>query len=401
MQAKQVCLITTGHIASNPRLIKEASSLSNAGYKVHVVFTQYMEYLVAEDMRILSRHQNWTYEQLLWTPTFKILRFKSAVIQKFARWICPIINVNKFLINRNYTWQVKAAIKIKADLYIAHNLGALPIAVNAAKRNQAKCGFDAEDFHRNEISNDLGAMDVKLKTAIEDQYLNQVDYITAASPLISKAYRQFYPDLNPKVINNVFEVKNQPELNDNINPKLRLFWFSQTIGKNRGLEDVIEALNQMENPLIELHLLGSLSLQDANYFNQLAHFDIKYYPPIYANEIFELAGKFDLGLALELNKPFNRDICLTNKIFTYLISGLPIVASNTKAQVQFISENKNIGKLYPVGDVNALADIITEFFNDRKLLNDYRRNAFNLAKSKYNWELEQGKFLKIIHQTIV
>jgi len=401
MQAKQICLITTGHIASNPRLIKEASSLSNAGYKVHVVFTQYMEYLVTEDMRILARHPDLTYDYLLWTPTNKILRFKTAVFQRFARWMYPIINIIELLINRNYAWQLKAAVTIKADLYIAHNLGALPIAVNAAKRNQAKCGFDAEDFHRNEISDDLRVMDVKLKTAIEDQYLNQVDYITAASPLIKEAYKQLYPNLHFKVINNVFEIKDQPEFNKDVNPNLKLFWFSQTIGKNRGLEDVIEALNQMENPLIELHLLGSLSLQDANYFNQLAHFDIKYYPPIYAGEIFELAGKFDLGLALELNTPFNRDICLTNKIFTYLISGLAIVASNTKAQVQFISENKNIGKLYPVGDVNALADIITEFFNDRKLLNDYRRNAFNLAKSKYNWELEQEKFLKIIHQTIV
>ncbi len=400
MQFKKVCLITTGHISSNPRLLKEASSLSNAGYEIHIVFTQYLEYLVAEDFKILYTHPDWKYSNFLWTPIKKTLRLKTALVQKITKWIYPVIRLNELIINRNYNWQLRRAIEIKADLYIAHNLGALPVAVNAAKANKTKCGFDAEDFHRNEISDDVNSFDVRLKKQIEDKYLEELDYLTAASPLIANAYRGLYPQLNPVVINNVFEIRNQPKINTNKNNGLKLFWFSQTIGRSRGLEDIISALNQIENPLIELHLLGKLSVEDAKYFNKLANFEIRYHKPVSPTQIFNLASDFDLGLALELNIPLNRNICLTNKIFTYLVSGLAILASNTKAQERFLQENNNIGELYQTGNVSMLADIITKLFNDRELLNEYKRNALELAESKYNWELEKEKIIKIINKVI-
>ncbi|NTE04818.1 glycosyltransferase family 4 protein [Agrobacterium tumefaciens] len=400
MIIKKICLITPGHISSNPRLVKEAIALHHAGWSIHIIFTQYMDYLVYEDTKILKAHPEWTYDHLLWTPTHKTLRLKSAIVQRLAKLISPILRISNLLINRNYHWQLKTAIKSRADLYIAHNLGTLPVAINASKKNKAKCGFDAEDFHRNEGSNDPNNEDVKLKKFIEDKYLKQADYLTAASPLICEAYKNFYPDLNPTLINNVFEIKNQPKININDNKNLKLFWFSQTIGKKRGLEDVIEALNLINNPLIELHLLGSLSTENTIYFNQLAHFEIKYYHPISSDKIIELAATFDLGLALEQNIPLNRDICLTNKIFTYLISGLAIIASDTQAQKEFMNSNTLIGELYSIGDVTALAGIITKLFNDRELLNNYRKNAYQLAQSKYNWEIEQQKFLAIIKSLI-
>ncbi|MDY0907455.1 hypothetical protein [Pedobacter sp. CFBP9032] len=274
------------------------------------------------------------------------------------------------------------------------------MAINASKKNKARCGFDAEDFHRNEVSNDPNHPDVRLKTFIEDKYLEQTDYITAASPLICKAYKSLYPDLNPIIINNVFELKYQPKLNLIKNKCLKLFWFSQTIGKNRGLEEVIEAINLISNPLIELHLLGNLSVQNAIYFNGLANFSIIYYKPISANQIFELANTFDIGLALEPGFCTNNKIALSNKIFTYLISGLAIIASDTQAQKEFMNSNTLIGELYSIGDVTALAGIITKLFNDRELLNNYRKNAYQLAQSKYNWEIEQKKFLAIIKSLI-
>jgi|GEM_PF-7030127 len=34
---KKICLVSPGHVASNPRLVKEANSLLQAGYEVRVV----------------------------------------------------------------------------------------------------------------------------------------------------------------------------------------------------------------------------------------------------------------------------------------------------------------------------------------------------------------------------
>ena len=35
--ARRICLITPGHVASTPRLVKNADALAAAGYEVHVV----------------------------------------------------------------------------------------------------------------------------------------------------------------------------------------------------------------------------------------------------------------------------------------------------------------------------------------------------------------------------
>ena len=397
---KNIVLITSGQPSLNPRLVKEADFLTQQGFHVTVVYQYWSEYATKLDHKLLA-DKKWNAILVGGTPSINKLYYWSLRIRHksyaiVARYFSMKYGFAENTIARSNKLLLKEGLKINADLYIAHNLGALPVAVKAAKKNKAKCAFDAEDFHRNEVSNDSNNPDVRLKTFIEDKYLKQTDYITVASPLIYKAYKSLYPNLNPTIINNVFELKHQPKLNVGTKTGLKLFWFSQTIGKNRGLEDVIEALNLINNPLIELHLLGSLSTENTIYFNQLAHFEIKYYHPISSDKIFELAATFDLGLALEQNIPLNRDICLTNKIFTYLISGLAIIASNTQAQKEFMTSNSLIGELYSIGDVTALAGIITKLFNNRDLLNTYRENSYELAKSQYNWEMEKEKFLAII-----
>ena len=111
-------------------------------------------------------------------------------------------------------------------------------------------------------------------------------------------------------------------------------------------------------------------------------------------------SNFDIGLALEPAFSFNNEIALSNKLFTYLLSGLAIIASNTRAQTNFIEENSGIGKLYTIGDTDELANIILAFYENKLLLNSYKETAYHLAQTKYNWELEQNKFLSIINDCI-
>ena len=51
-----------------------------------------------------------------------------------------------------------------------------------------------------------------------------------------------------------------------------------------------------------------------------------------------LASQYDLGLAAEIGETPNRNISLTNKLFTYLLAGVPILASDIDAHTQLASE---------------------------------------------------------------
>jgi hypothetical protein len=50
------------------------------------------------------------------------------------------------------------------------------------------------------------------------------------------------------------------------------------------------------------------------------------------DEMARLASHASLGLSVEDSLPLNRDICLTNKVFVYLMAGIAQVLTPTRAQ---------------------------------------------------------------------
>jgi len=394
---KIVCLITPGHIASNPRLVKEAMALSQAGYKVHIIFTQYVPYLIDHDQHILNQNPDWTYDCLNWTGynlSSKISRLLSKMMHAFSG------NIN-IKINRNYWWQLKKAIICKANLYIAHNLGALPIAVIAAKKTKTKCGFDAEDFHRNEMSNDITNPGVILKTTIEEKYIPQLDYMTASSPQITAQYIALF-NRDITTIINVFPKTDTYEIIHNTRQPLQLFWFSQTIGPHRGLETIIEAINIYNNES-DLHLLGFQTDEYKNYLVNLLKPESKctlhFHKPVYSEELFNIARQYDIGFASETDLSLNRTIALSNKIFTYIQSGLAVIVSNTTAQAAFINQHPQVGCIY--NNAEELADILSNYNNDRSILYQTKQSAFKLGQTDLNWEKEGAKFITCINNVIL
>src|SRR5262245_34217851 len=55
MTAKRICLVSPGHLASNPRLVKEADALHEAGYEVRVVVGDVTPAVRPLDATILAR----------------------------------------------------------------------------------------------------------------------------------------------------------------------------------------------------------------------------------------------------------------------------------------------------------------------------------------------------------
>lgn len=397
---KRIVLITSGQPSTNPRLVKEADALVDSGYFVTIVY-QYVSAWATEADKSLLKEKSWRALRVGGDPTSeKKLYFKTRLIYKAALAFSKRFGIYKifakFAIGRCTFLLEREAKKLKADLYIAHNLAALPAAFYSSKKNNAKLGFDAEDFHRHEVFDEPSHFDVRLKAYTEDFYLRYVDYFTTSSNLIADAYSKIYPKLKPIVVNNVFELKYQPFLELNNSKLLKLLWFSQTVGKNRGLEVVIEALNIVNNPKIQLHLLGNCSKDIELYLNNLASFKITYHEPLPGNEIFKFASRFDIGLALEPGFSLNNEIALSNKIFTYLLAGLNIIASNTKAQEKFMTENPSIGQCFSIGNITELCSILTNLYDDRALLNNKKRNSYQLAQLKYNWEIESRTWLLLI-----
>jgi glycosyltransferase involved in cell wall biosynthesis len=401
---KNVTFITTGQPTTNPRLVKEAETLHKLGYSVKVICCFYQQWAQKPDEALTSKYPG-MYIYCGGDPVVqKAVYIKTRIRQKLNTLLFKYtrgVNIPENAISRTHTEALVIAQKIKTDIYIAHNLGALPAAVLAAKHTGAKVGYDAEDMHSAQFTSTHDES-YRLNKHIEEKYFGQVDYFTAASPLIAEYYKREYSFLKPIVVNNVFpKTALNIDQNYKANEPLKLFWFSQTVGPERGLEDVIKAMAATKGN-VQLHLLGNCNdNHKAALLNLVAELklnpdQLQFHEPIGADEIFSFAGRFDIGMATETGTPLNRDICLTNKIFTYIQCGLAMIASDTQAQTLFMEQHPATGKLYQKNSLQSLTDCISFYILNPDALYQTRLQNYRLGQTALNWETESRVFLNLV-----
>ena len=225
----RVCLITTGQPSTNPRLVKEADALAEVGCDVHVVAAHWASWARDIDREMLATRS--------WSLTFIDWRRESApVTHAFSRvrhWaarnavrVMPSNALTAAASSRVGPELVRAVSRQRADLYIAHNLGALPAALAAGRARGVPVGFDAEDFHSGQLLHDTDARWTAFVRSTERRLLPQCAYVTAASPGIGSAYQKLCGVNLPVTVLNVFPLCDRPSTlrGDNAADPIKLYW---------------------------------------------------------------------------------------------------------------------------------------------------------------------------------
>src|SRR5438105_12343391 len=148
---RKVCIVSPGNLASNPRVLKEADALHEAGYGVTAVVCNYTDSLKSFDDDIAVRVP-WSVVRVSRLAREPYLQRAASLIghalTKAALGVPLSIAVCAYGGPAQALSQ--AARATQADLYIAHYVAALPGAAAAARHNGGMLGFDAEDFHSGE-----------------------------------------------------------------------------------------------------------------------------------------------------------------------------------------------------------------------------------------------------------
>ncbi len=400
---KKIVLITTTQPSVNPRIVKEADALTMAGHDVTLIYNFVADWAQELDSEILA-NAKWKYIQVgavnksVWK--YKVSRLKFALY----RFVNEKISVNAFPEKahaRCYSNLLKVAKKLKADWYIGHNPGAMAIAVNAAKFNKVKAGFDFEDYHRGEYTKSNDAA-LKRQIKLEKFYFNKFSYLTAASNLIANRIAEDFPTNPVRIVTilNCFSVNLQPNVDfdtENSN-ELKLFWFSQHIGKNRGLQILLESLVELDDPTISLTLVGNYTNEIKTDFENImgeSSAALHFIGVLPISKLTNYSATFDVGLAIEPGFSANNDIALSNKIFTYLLAGNAIIFSETSMQKNF-NEEFRAGLSFPINDKHVLKKRILQFKNKEELLKQ-RIHNYKLAQDVLNWENESKKLIALIN----
>jgi hypothetical protein len=113
-----------------------------------------------------------------------------------------------------------------------------------------------------------------------------------------------------------------------------------------------------------------------------------------------LAASYDVGLVAETGHTHNRRIALTNKLFSYLLAGLPVVLSSIPAHEAIAPEIKDAARLYALNDSESLATALDGLLGDPVVLASARASAFRLGQTRFNWEYEKHVLLDMVHQAL-
>lgn len=402
---RAVCIVSPGNLASNPRLLKEADALHGAGYDVTAIVCDYNETLRLADDEI-EAGAPWKVMRIGRSPGEGL---RARVFEQLARGLSTLghripVSVAALSARAPVGALMHRACEVPADLYIGHYVAALPAVAAAARRHGALIGFDAEDFHSGEGTDAPGdSFRMRMIRIVEQAILPSCAHMTAAAPLIGKAYAECYGVACPATVLNVFPLAMAPASRPARNPEragtLRAYWFSQTIGLDRGLQAFIEAMS-LTKTRVTLDIRGSNRWGHGDALMALAGSlglgeRVQLLPMAPPSEMVRLAADYDIGLSLETDVSQNRRICLTNKIFTYLLAGVPVVMSDTPAQRLLAPELGAAARLCNLDDPSGLAATLDALASAARLA-EASQAAWTLGCERYNWEREQSVLLQSV-----
>jgi glycosyltransferase involved in cell wall biosynthesis len=391
-------------------MLKAADALHEAGYRVRVVSTRHMDWAWKTD-HVVRQTRSWAwqvvdYDRASARPrqlmTGARLRAAQAAATTIGTSRVPLdVAIRGY--SRMHDELVDAIASEPCDFVYGGTTGALAAVAAGAGRHGVRFGLDLEDFHSGEQSGPGSELAHGLAERIEADVLPRAAFLTAGSPMIAEAYHAKY-GVQANAIHNTFSMNFQSRFTS-AGP-LRLYWFSQTLGPGRGLDDVVAGVGRA-GIRAELHLRARPLPEYAALL--LAHqqavaplLTIVFHDPAAPGEMVQLAHGYDIGLSVEDADVLSRRLCLTNKIFTYLAAGVPVLMTATPAQTRLANDLGGAAAVYDNGDVDALAQILTRWNADAAHRCAAAHAARAAAERRWHWEhpADRGALLNAFREAV-
>jgi glycosyltransferase involved in cell wall biosynthesis len=413
MFTQRIVLLTGNPLASNPRVLKEAAALTEAGFEVAVLGAWSTEQGVETDKHLAERG-GYTFAPLLPPNTRegKLHRVVRRVVRKFMPWSRWSMGLMPAMLRRE-------AARLQPALAIAHSEAAL-FAAQDLHAKGLKVGVDMEDWFSEDLPPEArkGRPVAALRRA-EQQLLRCAVHATCTSEAMADALVQGYECPRPLRIYNVFPRSKETDGIEVIDraPAVTslggtsskglavpsIHWFSQTIGPGRGLDDLFQAAAGIPRDF-EIHLRGHLgpyrSWLDRTVPPSLLE-KVFVHPIVDGKELPVRIAEHDIGFAGETASIRSRDLTATNKIFQYLQAGLVVLASDTRGQREVAAAAEHAVELYQADNVSSLQAVLVGMLSDAAVLRQRRSNAQKVAENRFSWSKERDRLVSSVQAAVI
>jgi glycosyltransferase involved in cell wall biosynthesis len=402
---RRAVVVTAGHLSTCPRMLKAAEALVDAGYDVRVVSTTTGGWMSRADEQI-RRRGRWRstvvdYGRSSGLPTWlwSGVRFKSAsrVVRETGGRVIP-----RAAFGRVHGELVRAIEAEPADFIYGGTSGAIAATAEAGRRLAIPFAVDFEDFHCGEHVGADEAPGNAIGRAAMRAAATGAAFVTAGSQAIAEACETRL-GIAATPIHNVFpRPDREPEFRPANRDEFRVYWFSQTIGPDRGIEDMVRALGRAPRAaslnLRGVAVPGYLAQLGALRSQVAPALTVRVLAPTGPDRMVDDCRAFDLGLASEQASTANRALCLSNKAATYPLAGLPVAITETPGQRR-LAEDLGEGALrYEPGDVEGLCAQVSRLMADERAYERACRASWHAGTRRWYWEheSERGRLLQLV-----
>ena len=317
------------------RVLKISRSLASAGHEVTVVA------LHKAGLEFQEEHDNWRVSRT---------RIRSAALPRGT--VFGAIKMGELALKLVWKWR-------KVDAWHCNDIEAFVLGWCAQRLNpRLKLVYDCHEFEAER--NAKPAIERRLVGWLERRMIRKAHAVITVSPSIAEAYRQRYADFG---IPQVHLVRNIPEREPAENASANSFDFPDhfrgrfgipqdgfialyqgAFTYNRGLETALEAMEGLEASGIHLVLMGYGPLQHLVDEAARRWPHVHVHPAVPYEEVLSHTRRADVGLVSVKPTCLSYLYCLPNKLFEYILSGVPVL-TNDLPDCRALVEELGVGEV--------------------------------------------------------
>jgi len=392
---KTVCMITQDAPHIDRRILLEAKSLIENGYKVSIVypfgesnddFTDVgIDYITIKQQINIKNNLSYIKRVIRASLSQKLYEKLKEIYFKHAD--------TNFI---DYEEELKQEVlKKKFDIYVAHDLPALPIAHYAAKQYNSKLVYDSHEFFTGQIA--LKANRKLFFEQIEKKYIYDVDLMFTVNEDIAELFNRTYGLKEIKILYNSIEdnistfekIDFHEKLN--IDTNINVILYQGGFLEDRNLEILVESSQYLDENNV-LVMLGYSFLENKlknlakklNVINKNVYFIER----VSQKELLNYTAGATIGVIPYPDIDLNTKYCTPNKMFEFIAAELPIVANEKLITVSKMLKKLDIGYFISFNSPKHIAEGLNKSILEMK--NISFQDNIKKAKEQLSWKNQES-----------
>jgi glycosyltransferase involved in cell wall biosynthesis len=313
------------------------------------------------------------------TPT-KAIRFAEWLVRIMLRWA-----------------------RARVGMVNCHSLLTLPVGVLFKLFKGSRLVYDTHELETEAWG--MRGIRKPLGKALERALIRWADDVIVVSESIATWYREAYsiPPARVHVVRNIPYREALHPAGDTdllrratgVGPDDLLFLYQGVLNPGRGIEMLLEAFaaagaSALAEPTKHIVLMGYGALAGLVKDHAERSPNIHFQPAVPPEEVGAYTVGADVGLAIIEPVCLSYEYCLPNKLYEYVLCGLPVIASDLTEMRRFIDEHECGWRVAPnLEAVSALiADITLEDV-------EAKRTAVRRFPEDLGWHTEEQRLLEV------